>query len=223
MLIEIKNLYKSYPQKKEILPVFSNLSFSVNQGDFIALTGKSGCGKSTLLRILGCLDNFDSGKYFFCNMDISLQKSSVLSEIRNKKIGYVYQNFNLIPEYTIFENIEMPLGYAGVTAKKRKEKINMLLENIGLLDKINSFPNQLSGGQQQRIAVARALANEPIVLLADEPTGNLDAENRERIMNYFKTLNKNGLTIIIVTHDEKTAIYADKIINFTDMEKNKDE
>lgn len=219
MFIKIENMNKSYLFKSEISNVFSDLNLSIQQGEFIALTGKSGCGKSTLLRIIGCLESFDSGKYFFNGKDISLQTNSALSKIRNKKIGFVYQNFNLIPEYTIFENIEVPLGYAGVSYRKRKERINSLLENVGLLHKANSYPDQLSGGQQQRVAIARALANEPLLLLADEPTGNLDADNMEIAMNLFKTLNEQGLTIIMVTHDEKSASYADKILKFSEISK----
>lgn len=217
MLINIENMEKKYKCDRNIVNVFDNLNLSINQGDFVSITGKSGCGKSTLLRIIGYLENFDTGNYFFDNVNISNYSETQLALIRNQKIGFVFQNFNLIPEYTVFENIEVPLGYAGISCDERKKRIEYLLNDIELLDKKLSYPNQLSGGQQQRIAIARALANNPVLLLADEPTGNLDSDNTKLVMKLFKKLNKKGVTIIMVTHDFQVASYADINYDFLQL------
>jgi putative ABC transport system ATP-binding protein len=186
------------------------INLEVENGEFLALLGDSGCGKSTFLRILGCLENYDKGEYVFDEKNINSLKSSQIAKIRNKSIGFVFQNFGLIPEMTAFENIEIPLGYFGIKKSDRKQRVNELLKQFGLSDKANSYPNQLSGGQQQRIAIARAIANNPRMLLADEPTGNLDSDNSIKIMDIFRSLNEKGITIIMVTHDLKIAEYAEK-------------
>ena len=170
-----------------------------------------------MLRTIGCLENYDKGKYYFDGREVSSFSEVQLAHIRNKKIGFVFQNFNLIPEYTVYENIEVPLGYRGISSRKRKQKIMGLLYDIDLVEKQNVYPSQLSGGQQQRIAIARALANDPVLLLADEPTGNLDRDNALMIMSLFKRLNDQGLTIVMVTHDAYAASFANRIINFDDI------
>ena len=217
MFINIENLKKVYQCHNDTVNVFDNLNLSINKGNFVSITGQSGCGKSTLLRIMGCLENFDDVRYFIDGVNISNYSPSQLAQIRNKKIGFVFQNFNLIPEYTVFENIEVPLGYAGISYKERKSRVEYLLNEIELLDKKAVYPNQLSGGQQQRIAIARALANNPVILLADEPTGNLDSENTKLVMELFKKLNKSGLTVIMVTHDQQAASYAEINYEFSQL------
>jgi putative ABC transport system ATP-binding protein len=196
-----------------------NINLEVENGDFLALLGDSGCGKSTFLRILGCLESYDKGEYVFDKQNINSLNPAQIAKIRNKSIGFVFQNFGLIPEMTAFENIEIPLGYAGVKKSDRVQRVHELLEQFGLPDKADAFPNQLSGGQQQRIAVARAIANNPRVLLADEPTGNLDKDNSVKIINIFKNLNEKGITVIMVTHDLKIAEYAKKSLYIKDLEK----
>lgn len=217
MVVEINNLKKEYYGKYGVYPVFSNLNLCVEKGDFIALKGRSGCGKSTLLKIIGCIEPFNGGNYYLEGQNIAELSESQLALVRSKKIGFVFQNFNLIKEYTVFENIEVPLGYAGVPKKKRKEIVQALLMKVGLSDKADSFPEQISGGQQQRVAIARALANNPEIILADEPTGNLDEENRDIVMALFRELNNEGITIIMVSHDENTVLCADKTVNFSDL------
>ena len=217
MVVEINNLKKEYYGKYGVYPVFSNLNLCVEKGDFIALKGRSGCGKSTLLKIIGCIEPFNGGNYYLEGQNIAELSESQLALVRSKKIGFVFQNYNLIKEYTVFENIEVPLGYAGVPKKKRKEIVQALLMKVGLSDKADSFPEQISGGQQQRVAIARALANNPEIILADEPTGNLDEENRDIVMALFRELNNEGITIIMVSHDENTVLCADKTVNFSDL------
>ncbi len=212
MLIEIVSLTKSYRASKERKTVFSDFDFSLSEHEFLAVRGKSGSGKSTLLRILGLMDGFEGGEFKFRGVDIKKLNDKKLSEIRNRDIGFVFQNFNLIPEYSVLENLEIPLGYAGVHRAERKRRATVLLEKFSLLDKINSRPNQLSGGQQQRVAIARALINEPKVILADEPTGNLDSENTKSVMSVFSELHRNGTSIVVVTHDELTASFAERTI-----------
>ena len=223
MVIEINNLEKAYHGKHGEYPVFSNLNINVAKGDFVAIKGKSGCGKSTLLKIIGCIEPFNNGRYSLEGQNIAELSESKLANIRNKKIGFVFQNFNLIKEYTVYENVEVPLGYAGFSKKERKEIVSSLLERVGLSDKVDSFPEQISGGQQQRAAIARALTNKPEIILADEPTGNLDEENRDIVMKLFRELNKDGITIIMVTHDEHAAQYAKRIVDFRDLINKQDE
>ena len=217
MLIDVRNISKSYKTRYDEINVFENLSFTADKGEFVAITGKSGCGKSTFMRIIGCLESFENGEYFFDGENLALVNNARLAEIRNRKIGYIFQNFSLIPEYTIFENIEVPLGYLGVSKKQRTERVNDLLRTVELTDKAKNYPSQLSGGQQQRIAIARAIANDPELIIADEPTGNLDFENLERIMKTFINLKNNNISIIMVTHDANAAKYADRIIKSTEL------
>lgn len=220
MLVNIEHLLKTYRTKQGKLTVFSDVNFSADYNDFIAIRGKSGCGKSTLLRIIGLMDRFDSGQYFFDGNDINRIGDKSLSDIRNQNIGFVFQNFNLIPEYTVYENIELPLGYGGVKKSERRGRVLEMLNKFDLYDKVNYYPNQLSGGQQQRIAIARALINDPKIILADEPTGNLDSENTKIVMNILSELHKSGeVCIIVVTHDDLTASYADRIVLFDSLTK----
>lgn len=212
MLIEIKKLTKSYRIAGEKKTVLNDLDFSLNENEFLAIKGKSGCGKSTLLRILGLMDNYDKGNYKFCGTDIDRISDKRASRLRNHDFGFVFQNFNLIPEYSILENLEVPLGYAGVQRKERIRRIREILDKFGLADKANCYPNQLSGGQQQRIAIARALINEPRVILADEPTGNLDEENTRSVMRIFSELHQTGVSIVVVTHDDLTASFAERVM-----------
>ncbi len=212
MLIEIQKLTKSYRIAEEKKTVLSDFDFSLSEHEFLAIKGKSGCGKSTLLRILGLMDNYDRGSYKFCGIDIDLLSDKKASKLRNRDIGFVFQNFNLIPEYSILENLEIPLGYAGVRRKERMRRIEEILDNFELTDKVNCYPNQLSGGQQQRVAIARALINKPKVILADEPTGNLDEENTKSVMRLFSELHQTGVSIVVVTHDDLTASFAQRVM-----------
>lgn len=213
MLIEITNLTKTYRAGGEIKTVFDGYDFSLGEGEFLAIKGRSGCGKSTFLRILGLMDGFDSGEFKFRDKDVKRLNDKAISKIRCRDIGFVFQNFNLIPEYTILENLEIPLGYAGVRTKDRRRRCSETLARFGLSDALYSYPNRLSGGQQQRAAIARALINEPSLILADEPTGNLDSENTKSVMALFSELHKSGITVVVVTHDELTASYAERVIS----------
>jgi len=197
-MLKLKNISKTYHGKYMDVPVLKNISLNVKQGDFMMIIGKSGCGKSTLLNILGCMDFANEGTYEFMQKDIDELSDKQLAFFRNQNIGFVFQSFNLINEISVCENIELPMGLAGIKAKERKKRATELLRLVGLEEKEKSMPLELSGGQQQRIAIARALANEPSVLLCDEPTGNLDEENGKMIMKLLEDLNKKGVTIIMV-------------------------
>ncbi len=212
MLIDIKGLTKSYHVDKKEIQVLDNFDFSLEEGEFIAVMGRSGCGKSTLLRIMGLMDGFDGGEFRFCGADVKKLSDRKLSQIRNSDIGFVFQNFDLIPEYTVLENLELPLGYAGVKRAQRKRRAMETLEKFALADKADSYPGRLSGGQQQRVAVARAIINEPKMILADEPTGNLDSDNTRTVMELFSELHKSGISIVVVTHDELAASFAEKTL-----------
>ncbi|MDD6085715.1 MAG: ABC transporter ATP-binding protein [Oscillospiraceae bacterium] len=211
MILELKDICKNYIQGKEEVPVLKNIDLSVNEGDYLAIMGPSGSGKSTLMNIIGCLDRQSTGKFMFDGTDISTCKDKELSEIRNKKIGFVFQNFNLLPRESAIENVELPLLYAGVPKKKRYELAKKALIRVGLEDRINFKPTQLSGGQKQRVAIARAVVNNPKLLLADEPTGALDTKSGYQIMDIFRELNDEGVTIVMITHEREIAEYADKI------------
>ncbi|MDI1472199.1 MAG: ABC transporter ATP-binding protein [Thermodesulfovibrio sp.] len=215
--IKFENVVKIYKFGDHELKVLDNISISIEKGEFVCIMGPSGSGKSTFMNIVGCLDTPTSGKYFFEGVDVSTFGLDELAEIRNKKIGFVFQQFNLLPRATALENVELPLIYAGISAKERKEKALETLSWVGLKEKANVYPRQLSGGQQQRVAIARALVNNPAIILADEPTGNLDSKSSMEIMEIFKRLNEEqGLTTIIVTHEPDIASFGRRQIRFLD-------
>lgn len=215
-MIRIENLNKIYKNGSVEVHALNDVNMEVSRGEFLAVMGHSGSGKSTLMNIIGCLDRPSSGKYFLDGIEIDKQSPDELSLIRNKKIGFVFQAFNLIPRTNVISNVELPMIYAKVKSKQRSERALELLEKVGLKDRINHMPNELSGGQMQRAAIARALANNPPIILADEPTGNLDTNSSEEIMKIFKDLNREGTSIIVVTHEPEVAKYADRIIVFKD-------
>ena len=215
-MINIENLNKIYKTGSIEVQALKNVNIEINHGEFIAIMGHSGSGKSTLMNIIGCLDRPTTGKYFLDGIEIDKQGSDELSLIRNKKIGFVFQAFNLLPRTNVLKNVELPMIYAKVKSKQRREKALELLEKVGLQDRTTHLPNELSGGQKQRVAIARALANNPPIILADEPTGNLDTNSSEEIMSIFRELNKDGNSIIVVTHEPEVAKYADRIIVFKD-------
>ncbi len=216
-LIRIEGLCKWYKQDKSKFKVLKGLDFQVEKGSFVIIMGKSGSGKTTFLNLLGLLDKFDNGKYIYNDVDVTDMNDNQRSDFRNKNIGFIFQQFHLIESLNIGQNIELPMLYSGVKSKlKREENIRRSLEQVGLLDKINNYPNQLSGGQQQRISIARALVNDPDVILADEPTGALDSKTGIEIINLLTDLNKQGKTIIMVTHDEDFKKYASHLVFLKD-------
>ena len=216
-VIEVKNLCKSYfSATKEEYPVLKNINFSVEEGEFVAIMGASGSGKSTLMNILGCLDTPTSGIYKIANEEASTFDSNKLANIRGNLIGFVFQDFNLLNKRTLIDNVALPLVYFGIDKQTRNLKASKLLESVGLKGLEQRLPNQISGGQQQRVAIARALVSNPKIILADEPTGNLDTKNSMEIMSLFKKLHEDGKTIILITHEDDIASYADRLINITD-------
>lgn len=218
MVFELKNIFKDYLQGKEAVPVLKDISLSVDNGEYVAIMGPSGSGKSTLMNIIGCLDKQTKGDFVFDGADIMSCSDKQLSAIRNKKIGFVFQNFNLLPRQSALENVELPLLYAGVSKKKRKELAKEALKRVGLEDRMSFKPTQLSGGQKQRVAIARAIVNKPKLLLADEPTGALDTKSGEQVMELFKELNDDGVTIVMITHEPDIAKCAKRIMFIRDGE-----
>jgi putative ABC transport system ATP-binding protein len=194
----------------------NQVSFEIKEGEFVAIMGPSGCGKSTLLNILGLLDNPSSGQYFFLEQEVSRFSERQRANLRKKNIGFVFQNFNLIDELSVFENVELPLIYLGYSSSERKKRVEEVLEQMQIMHRRNHFPLQLSGGQQQRVAVCRAVVAKPHIILADEPTGNLDSTHGDEVMNLLETLNKNGTTIIMVTHSQRDASYSQRIVRLFD-------
>ena len=215
-MIKITNLEKIYRTEEVETVALNKLSFSVNTGEFVAVMGPSGCGKSTLLNILGLLDDPDSGSFLFNSIEVAHFNERKRADLRKKNIGFVFQSFNLIDELTVFENVELPLIYLGVKADERKRRVEEVLEKVQIMHRRNHFPQQLSGGQQQRVAVARAVVNKPKLILADEPTGNLDSANGNEVMEMLTDLNEQGTTIIMVTHSEHDARYSHRIIRMLD-------
>ncbi|NLK68181.1 MAG: ABC transporter ATP-binding protein [Clostridiaceae bacterium] len=215
-IFTMEDICKSYYTGYEELKVLKHVNLIVYKGEFISILGPSGSGKSTLMNIIGCLDTPTSGKYTLSGINISETDDIQLAKIRNKEIGFVFQSFFLLPRLTAWQNVELPLIYSGIPKNKRKEKAVDMLHKVGLSDKINNLPNQLSGGQQQRVAIARALVTDPTILLADEPTGALDQKTGISIIKYFEKLNKEGKTIIIITHDINVASYANRTFNILD-------
>ena len=218
MLLNIQNIYKNYGKEPMIVPVLKDVSLEVVQGDYIAIMGPSGSGKTTLMNIIGCLDRASLGTYLFEDEDISEMNDDALSDLRLNKIGFVFQNFNLLSSETAQENVALPLIYAGIDKEKRNQRAIDVLNKVGLQDRISFKPSQLSGGQKQRVAIARAIINNPKILLADEPTGALDQASGKQVMELFKSLNDEGVTIIMITHDANVASHAKKIFHIIDGE-----
>ena len=216
MILELKGIYKDYQQGKMIVPVLKDVNFSMEEGEYVAIMGPSGSGKSTFMNMLGCLDTPDSGEYFLDGKDVANLSDNELSDIRNHKIGFIFQGFNLIPNLDALGNVELPLIYRGLGKQQRKEIAGEALSKVGLENRMDHRPNQLSGGQQQRVAVARAIAAQPPIILADEPTGNLDSKSTIEIMNILKDLHKSGRTVIIITHDDEIANQVDRVVRIMD-------
>jgi len=217
-MINVQNLEKIYRTDEVETVALNKISFEIKNGEFVAIMGPSGCGKSTLLNIIGLLDDLNSGSFLFNNTDVSKFNERKRAEMRKHNIGFVFQSFNLIEELTVFENVELPLIYTNVPASLRKEMVNTVLDKIQIAHRRNHYPQQLSGGQQQRVAVARAVVNNPKLILADEPTGNLDSRNGNEVMQLLTDLNGQGTTIVMVTHSEHDARYTNRIFNMLDGE-----
>lgn len=215
-MIKTKNLNKVFRTEEVETLALSDINLEIKEKEFIAIMGPSGCGKSTLLNILGLLDNPSSGQYYLNGVDISGYTEKMRTNLRKGLIGFVFQSFNLIEELNVYENIELPLLYTSMPSKERKQKVNAAMERMSIIHREKHFPQQLSGGQQQRVAIARAVVAEPKIILADEPTGNLDSKNGREVMNLLSQLNEEGATIIMVTHSQHDAGYAKKIINLFD-------
>ncbi len=215
-LIEIKNLTKDYINEEVKTPVLKGVSFVIEKGEFVSIMGPSGSGKSTLMHILGFLDTLSTGSYVFGGTDVSKIDDDTLAEMRSKKVGFVFQAFNLLPRSSALENVMLPLLYGGVSLAQRYEKARTLLESVGLGHRLEFSPNKLSGGEKQRVAIARALVNEPDIIFADEPTGNLDSKSGLQVMKILQSLNDEGHTIILVTHERSTAEHAKRILQIKD-------
>ncbi|MEZ5337558.1 MAG: ABC transporter ATP-binding protein [bacterium] len=214
-LIEFIDIEKIYRMGTHEVHALAGVSFTVEEGEFIAIMGTSGSGKSTAMNIMGCLDRPSSGTYMLEGIDVSRMRDGELAKVRNQKIGFVFQNFNLLPRTSAIENVELPMVYSGYVRDRRK-RAQTALERVGLGDRIHHKPNELSGGQQQRVAVARSLVNEPAIILADEPTGNLDTKSGEEVLKIFQDLNDGGITLVIVTHEEEVAECCKRILRFRD-------
>jgi putative ABC transport system ATP-binding protein len=215
-VIELNNISRTYQIGTEVIHALRSISLSIEKGEYVALMGPSGSGKSTLMNILGCLDTPSGGEYILNNNLVSTMKDDELADIRNHEIGFVFQTFNLIPRSSALDNVALPLVYAGFNKQKRNERAMKVLSEVGLGDRVSHKPNELSGGQRQRVAIARALVNNPSIILADEPTGNLDSKTSEEIMTLFEDIHGRGNTIIVVTHEEDIAQHAHRIVRLKD-------
>ncbi|MFN4235095.1 MAG: ABC transporter ATP-binding protein [Bacteroidia bacterium] len=222
-VIKLEEITRHFKIGSEIIKALRGVNLEIYKNEYVALMGPSGSGKSTLMNILGCLDTPTSGRYWLNNKDVSKMEDDELAEIRNKEIGFVFQTFNLLPRLTALENVALPLIYAGFNKHQREERAKEVLEQVGLKDRMTHKPNELSGGQRQRVAVARALVNKPSIILADEPTGNLDSKTSYEIMALFEEIHKNGNTIIIVTHEEDIALHTNRIVRMRDGKVERDE
>lgn len=217
-LIKTSNLSRNYYLGDNVVMALKDVSMTINKGEFLAIMGPSGSGKSTMMNLIGCLDTPTSGQFFFDNFDVANLSTDELAEIRNERIGFVFQSFNLLARTSALENVQLPMMYSGADRIKRKEAAEQVLRQVGLADRMDHQPSQLSGGQQQRVAVARALVNNPSLILADEPTGALDTKTGIEIMALFQQLNSSGITIIIITHEYDVAQFANRILRFKDGE-----
>ncbi|WP_421000066.1 ABC transporter ATP-binding protein [Carnobacterium maltaromaticum] len=217
-MIDLKDIVKIYRTGGEELIALKEISLHIAEGEFTSIMGPSGSGKSTMMNILGLLDRFDSGTYILNGQNVTGLSDNESAHVRNKEIGFVFQSFNLMPRMTILENVELPMVYAGIPAKERKERALKALDRVGLSDRVKHRPNEISGGQKQRVAIARAIVNTPAVLMADEPTGNLDSKTTLEIMRIFQELNAEGTTIVMVTHEPEVAAYTKRIVSFRDGE-----
>ena len=215
-LIDLKNIYKIYHIGDEEVRASDGVSLSINRGEFVAIVGKSGSGKSTLMNIIGALDVPTEGEYILGGEDVSEMSDDQLAQIRNKMIGFIFQQYNLLPKLNLLENVELPLLYAGVPVQERKERALKSLAKVGLEEKWKNLPNQLSGGQQQRVSIARALAGDPSLILADEPTGALDSRTSREVLNFLRQLNEEGNTIVMITHDNSIALEAKRVVRIKD-------
>ena len=218
MILNLQNIYKDYQQEKLVVPVLKDVSLTVEEGEYVAIMGPSGSGKTTLMNIIGCLDRPTSGTYELAGENVLKLKDRELSDLRLKSIGFVFQSFQLMPRESAVENVALPLSYAGVRKKERRSRATKALERVGLGDRVNFRPTQLSGGQKQRVAIARAMVNHPKILLADEPTGALDSKSGEQIMELFDSLNEEGVTIVMITHDLSVAQHAERVVRIVDGE-----
>lgn len=218
MILKLEHIYKDYIQGKLTVPVLKDVSLHVEEGEYVAIMGPSGSGKSTLMNIIGCLDKPTKGDFKLDGLDILNLSENALADVRLKKLGFVFQNFQLLPRQTAVENVALPLIYAGVGKRERLKRAAAALDKVGLSDRINFVPNQLSGGQKQRVAIARAMVNQPKILLADEPTGALDSKSSAQVMDLFTTLNQEGVTVIMITHDSHVAGFAKRRVDIFDGE-----
>ena len=215
-LIELRDVYKIYQMGDEAVHALDGISLTVDPGEFVAIVGSSGSGKSTAMNIIGCLDVPTSGTYYLGGRDVSAMNDDQQAEIRNKMLGFIFQQYNLIPKLTVQENVELPLLYAGVGAQERRSRATEALERVGLAEKHRNLPSQLSGGQQQRVSIARALAGHPSLILADEPTGALDSRTGREVLGFLQKLNREGDTVVLITHDNSIAVRANRIVRLQD-------
>ena len=218
MILELKNIYKDYVSEELVVPVLKDINLQIEEGEYLAVMGPSGSGKTTLMNLIGCLDRPTSGIYFLEGQDVSACDDNELSDVRLNSIGFVFQNFHLLPKMTALDNVALPLSYAGVPLRERYRMARKALIKVGLKDRMDFMPNQLSGGQKQRVAIARAIINNPKILLADEPTGSLDSKSGLSIMELFQQLNEEGMTVLMITDNEKVAKSAKRIIHLLDGE-----
>ncbi|WP_287129919.1 ABC transporter ATP-binding protein [Candidatus Cyanaurora vandensis] len=216
MVIRLEEIRKIYRLNQTDVPILKGIDLTIDKGEYVAIMGPSGSGKSTLMNIIGCLDQPTSGSYWLNNYNVATMERKFLAQVRNRQIGFIFQQFNLLPRADALENVALPALYAGLGSKERKQRATAMLERVGLGDRLHNLPSQLSGGQQQRVAIARALINQPSILLADEPTGALDTRTGQEVLNLFEELNQEGLTLVVITHDQEVGDRAHRIVRLRD-------